>query len=95
MRGFTVSPQARRDLREIAALVAERNPAAAERLILALRETTRNLARFPGLGRARPDIARDVRSFPVGRYLILYRETPAGVLIVRYAHGARRLSGLV
>jgi hypothetical protein len=40
------------------------------------------------------DIAAGLRHFPVGRYLILYREIDNRVEIVRYVHGMRRLRGL-
>jgi toxin ParE1/3/4 len=34
------------------------------------------LGENPQLGQARPDIAPDMRYFPVKNYLILYREQP-------------------
>jgi toxin ParE1/3/4 len=48
----------------------------------------------PQLGRARPDIAADCRSFPVGRYLILYRLISDGIEVVRVVQGSRRLEDL-
>jgi toxin ParE1/3/4 len=53
------------------------------------------LAKNPCLGSARPDLAPDLRYFPVGSYLILYRETSDGVEIVSILQGARRLENLV
>jgi toxin ParE1/3/4 len=47
------------------------------------------------MGMARDDIAAGLRHFPVGRYLILYRDCGDGVEIVRYVHGMRRLRDLV
>ena len=52
------------------------------------------LANNPGLGKSRPEIAADVRSFPVGNYLLLYRQIPGGVEIVRVIHGRRDLTKL-
>ena len=52
------------------------------------------LAANPALGPARPDIAREVRLFPVRRYVILYRVLPDGIEVVRVVHGMRRLGGL-
>ena len=52
------------------------------------------LSENPRLGPARPDLAADLRYFPVGRYVLLYREIPGGVEIVRCVHGARDLPGL-
>ena len=39
----------------------------------------------------RSDIVPGVRSFPVGNYLIFYRETGQGIEIIRVLHGARNL----
>ncbi len=91
---FIRTAQAEDDLIVIAVYIAKDNPLAADRVLDALEERTELLAEFPRLGAERPDIAAGVRAFPVGRYLILYREIEGGVEIVRYAHGARRLKGL-
>lgn len=47
------------------------------------------LGRFPQMGRSRDEIHPQVRSFPVGSYVIWYRPTPNGVEILRVLHGAR------
>ena len=49
------------------------------------------LAKNPGIGQSRPDISPELRYFPVGNYLILYREIKDGIEIVRVVHGARYL----
>jgi toxin ParE1/3/4 len=49
------------------------------------------LARKPGLGRARPDIRPDLRSYVCQRHVILYRLTDQGVQILRILHHARDL----
>jgi toxin ParE1/3/4 len=43
------------------------------------------------MGRNRSDIVPGIRYFPVGNYLIFYRETGQGVEIIRVLHGARSL----
>lgn len=53
------------------------------------------LSEQPRLGRARPDIAPELRYFPVGSYLILYREITDGIEVVSVVHGARRLNNLL
>jgi toxin ParE1/3/4 len=53
------------------------------------------LADHPGLGPARPDIAPDLRYFPVRRYLILYRQITDGIELVRVVHGARDVPTLM
>lgn len=87
--------QAEEDLIGIWTYIALDNPKAADRLLDALDRKSRLLAGNPHLGIERPDIADGVRAWPVGRYLILYRELGGGVEIVRYIHGARRLRDLL
>ena len=87
--------QAEEDLIDIWAYIARDNPAAADRVLDALDEKSHALARNPQMGMAREDIAAGVRHFPVGNYLILYRDLGDGVEVVRYVHGMRRLADLV
>jgi toxin ParE1/3/4 len=53
------------------------------------------LGRNQMMGRARPELRPDLRSFPYGAYLILYRAIDDGVEIVRVVHGARNLEDLI
>jgi toxin ParE1/3/4 len=84
------SPDARADLLEIAAFIAQHNPRAAARLVVRLEETCRLLATRPLIGRRRDDIEPDLHDFPVGNYLFLY-DIIGGIEIVRIVHGARDL----
>jgi toxin ParE1/3/4 len=83
------------DLIEIWTYIARDNPPAADRLLDLLDEKSGMLAQNPKLGAARDDIATGVRHFPVGNYLILYRDIGDGVEVVRYVHGMRLLRNLV
>jgi toxin ParE1/3/4 len=47
------------------------------------------------IGRARPELREDLRSFPYSAYLVLYRVIDDGVEIVRVVHAARNLDDLV
>jgi toxin ParE1/3/4 len=47
---------------------------------------------MPGCGREEPKFARDLRSFPVGNYLIFYRPIQNGIALVRVLHGARDIT---
>jgi len=58
-------------------------------------EALDRLAEFPGSGRLRPELAPNVRSFPVGRIVVLYRQISDGVEIARIVDGARNLPDLV
>lgn len=87
--------QAEEDLIAIWDYIARDNPRAADRLLDVLDAKSRALARNPHLGMARDDIARGVRHFPVGNYLVLYRVLGDGIEVVRYVHGMRRLQDLI
>ncbi|WP_207787819.1 type II toxin-antitoxin system RelE/ParE family toxin [Candidatus Thiosymbion oneisti] len=71
------------DLIDIWVYIAQDNVSAADRLLDRIEEKFFVLAEQPRLGPRRPDIAPELRYFPVGNYLILYREISAGVEIVR------------
>lgn len=49
------------------------------------------LSEYPGLGRERPDLGEDLRSFPVMNVMIVYRGLDGGVEIVRVFHESRDL----
>lgn len=46
------------------------------------------------MGRARPELATGVRSFPFGRYVIFYAPLDDGIDVVRVLHGARDIDGI-
>ena len=86
--------QADEDLIDLWAYIAQDNLDAADHLLDEFEKKFALLAGQPRLGAARSDIAPGLRHFPVGRYLILYREIDDGIEVVRVMHGARRLSDL-
>ena len=56
------------------------------------------LYRRPALGHVRRDLApdrEDIRFWPVGRYLIVYRERKKGIEVVRIVSGERDLRSLL
>jgi toxin ParE1/3/4 len=87
--------QAEEDLIDIWSYIARDNPAAADRLLDALDIKSRALADNPRMGMAREDIHPGVRYFPVGNYVILYRDLDDGIEVVRYVHGRRQLPDLI
>lgn len=90
MSRYRLTPKAAADLRDIRAYIAGRGTTtAAARWIGTLRQRFRRLAETPGMGRARDDLAPDLRSLAVGDYLIFYRERSGGIQIVHVLHGAR------
>lgn len=87
--------RAEEDLIEIWLFIAEANAVAADKLLDRLDQVFRRLARNPRLGPERPDLAPELRYFPTGNYLVLYREIRGGIEIVRVLHGARYLPDLL
>jgi toxin ParE1/3/4 len=95
LRGILRRPeQLEEDLIDIWRYIAENDYAAADRMLDRLEAAMATLGQNPQMGPARPDLAEGLRYFPVGRYVLLYREIAGGVEIVRCAHGARDLFGL-
>jgi toxin ParE1/3/4 len=91
---FTRTAQAEEDLIDVWTYVAKDNLGAADRVLDRIDEVCARLAENPRLGPARPDLAERLRYFVAGSYLVIYREAPGGVEIVRVVHGARRLPDL-
>jgi toxin ParE1/3/4 len=87
--------QAEEDLIDIWSYIARDNPSAADRFLDALDMKSQALAHNPQMGMARDDVRPGVRHFPVGNYIILYRDVGDGVEVVRYVHGRRRLPDLI
>ena len=91
-----VSPEAAADLREIADYIAEDNPPAARRVVAELRRSIQRLGQTPGMGHRRDDLSREqVRFWPVGRYLVIYRSSGRAVEIIRVLHSARDVAALL
>ena len=78
-----------RDLEEIVRYLGARDPAAASRWMDRIEAECWQLAREPGIGQLRPDLAPDLRFFPLGNYLIFYRASAEGIQVIRIIHGAR------
>ena len=94
MNRLRFSPQVRADLREINAYISRDNPEAAARLISNIREKCRMLSEQSGMGRNRSDLIPNLRSFPVGSYIIFYFPTADGIAVIRILHGARDIERL-
>ena len=88
------SKTARRDAAEIWHYIALQNPRAADHLIDQFDGAIRRISEYPGIGALRDEIAAGLHSYPVGRYLILYRAVSEEIRIARIVHGARDLRKL-
>ena len=89
MPQVTRRPLAEADILEIWDYIADDSLTAADRWVDHLDEQFRVLATQPSMGRARDELAPDVRSFPFGRYVIFYMPLDDGIDVVRVLHGAR------
>ena len=88
MPEVTYSPAALADLDEIWDHVAEDSPFQADRLWERFRLKLELLAQWNTLGRPRPELAKDCRSYPFGKYCFYYRPTQDGIELVRLLHSA-------
>ncbi len=87
--------RAESDLEELWLYIASDNMQAADGLLDGIEAQCRLIATQPGMGRSRPELAPGLRSFPVGRYVILYQTLQDGIEIVRVLHSARDLDALL
>ncbi|MGA9543600.1 MAG: type II toxin-antitoxin system RelE/ParE family toxin [Candidatus Sulfotelmatobacter sp.] len=95
MPSVVIRPRAFVDLADIWAFIAKDSVKHADRFAALIDSQFGSLARRPHMGRSRPELATDLRSFPVGRYVIFYVPTPKGVEIVRVLHGARDIESVL
>jgi toxin ParE1/3/4 len=94
MQPVVIRPKALEDLAEIWAYIAEDSLRQADAFAAAIDREIRDLARHPLIGRARPELLIDLRSLPIGRYVIFYLPRKRGIEVVRVLHGARDLKPL-
>lgn len=95
MPSVVVRPRALADLAGIWAFIAQDSVNHADRFAGLIDRQLRALACQPHMGRSRPELAADLRSFPVGRYVIFYVPFAKGVEVVRVLHGARDIESLL
>ena len=94
MPSIVIRPKAADDFAEIWAYIAEDSPREADSFASLIQKELRMLSRQPRMGRERPELLADLRSFPVGRYVIFYLPRSRGIEVVRVLHGARDLKPL-
>jgi toxin ParE1/3/4 len=98
MSDYVIAPVARFDLDEIWIYYAIdlQNPDAADRIRDELFDAFEKLARTPGMGHFRSDLAAEpLRFWHVRNHLIVYRSEKRPVEIVRVLHGARDVQAIL
>lgn len=75
--------------------IAHHDLAAADRMVDRIDRKIALLAEHPKTGRSREELGPNMRSAPVGPYLIIYWPLADGVEILRIVHGARDLGRLL
>ena len=86
--------QAEEDLLDIWSFIAEDNPVAAESLLREINSVCRKIADLRLARRPREELSPNLRSLPIGNYVIYYRPQETGLVIIRVVHGARDTSRL-
>jgi toxin ParE1/3/4 len=89
MLSILLRPRARADLLEIWAYIARDSEESVDAFVAAIDQKLQLLAVTPHIGRARDELEKGVRSFPLGRYVIFYRTASSALEIIRVLHAAR------
>jgi toxin ParE1/3/4 len=82
-------PQAAVDILDIWDFIAEDSLVEADRWVDRLDEKLTLWSTQPLIGRARPELAPDLRSMPFGRYVVFFLPLPDGIDVVRVLHSSR------
>src|SRR5665811_307855 len=81
---------ARTDLLEAWSFIAEENLSAADKVLDTIEQEANILATQPLMGRARPDLAEGIRSWPTSTpYILFYLAEADGITVVRVLHHAQ------
>ncbi len=86
-----ITPEAEEDIDEILDYIALDNFDASIALYDRMMKAFEMLAENPVSGRERSDLPEEMRSFPLGSYIIFYRIWAGRVAITRVLHAARDL----
>jgi toxin ParE1/3/4 len=87
----TRRPQAREDLLDIWQYIVDDNETAATAFLRRI-DRAIQMADNPQAGRERPELAANLRSFPVGNYVIFYMPGSHGIEVVRVLNARQDIS---
>ncbi|MBX9903506.1 MAG: type II toxin-antitoxin system RelE/ParE family toxin [Burkholderiales bacterium] len=95
MAGVVFTQSAQTDLLEAWLFIAEENQTAADRTLDAIELQAQALSTQPLIGRARPELAEGVRSWPTSTpYILYYLTGNDSVTILRVLHHARDIQSV-
>jgi addiction module RelE/StbE family toxin len=81
---------AQTDLLEAWLFIAEENMPAADRTIETIENEAETLSLQPKMGRTRPELGKDVRSWPTSTpYVLFYQVSQSNLTVLRVLHHAR------
>lgn len=89
MKVILKRPRALLDLAEMWSYIAEDSVANADVFASRIDKVLRLLVKTPGIGRVRPELYPDLRSFVIGKYVVFYLPVATGIDVIRVLHGAR------
>lgn len=84
-----------RDLDQIIFRIAADDPKAAQRFRDRILDRIDVLRGFPESAQPRPEFGKDVRTIPIGRYMVFVRVILPKVVVLRIIHGARDLPRII
>jgi toxin ParE1/3/4 len=82
-------PLAELDLLDIWDYIADDSPDRADDFLDRIESKLMTLAQNSGLGRKRSDLLPNLRSFPIGNYVVFYQQIEGGIDVIRLLHGSR------
>lgn len=95
MAGVVFTQSAQTDLLEAWLFIAEENQTAADRTLDAIERQAQALGSQPLIGRARPELAEGVRSWPTSTpYILYYLTDNNSVTILPVLHQARDIQSI-
>jgi toxin ParE1/3/4 len=87
-------PIAELDLLDIWDYIADDSLDRADEFLDYIDGKLQTLARNPGLGRKRDELLSGLQSFPIGNYVVFYREIKDGIDVIRVLRGSRDIEAI-
>ena len=90
MASVQFARSAQTDLLEAWLFIAEEDQSAADRVLDTIEHEANILVTQPLMGRARPELAQGIRSWPTSTpYILFYIVTTGGITVIRALHHSR------